>query len=63
MRIGYLYLFVPFECEYNSERNSASRLGIYLGKKNGSWTIPQYVVLSSYGVENLWTNRWAAEVV
>jgi len=55
----------PFKWEYNPEKDSPPFVGMFIGRRpspTGS-NISQHGVLGPNGMNWLWCNRWAVEII
>ena len=61
---GNIYVFAPFNYEYNPERNSKPFVGLYLERiREPNWSASQFKVIGPGGIELLWANRWGVDPV
>lgn len=70
MKPGEIYLFSPFQYEYNPERNKSPKIGLFLCRVKGSSgliksysELTRWRILGPQGIEELWCNQWAIDPI
>ena len=60
---GILYVFKPFQYEYNPEFDEPPKVAVLLARVRDSngWQPGKYRILGPNGIEELWNNRWYIE--
>ena len=67
MKPGEIYLFTPFQFDYNPpvKMGRKSMVGIFLERviDSSGWRPSRFKVLGPEGIEELWSNRWGCDPV
>lgn len=67
MKSGMIYVFSPFQVDYNpmAQLGRKPMVGLFLERvtTHSGWLHSKYRVLGPQGVEDLWSNQWSCDPV